>query len=123
MAFCKIMSAMVSHSNDKTIRRARQLVLPLFRRYARQFLPHRIGNAQPQRGDDGRHQGKTGERIESPGKAASVILRPAHHRRSEEAAEIADRSTRLRMPRRLPVGSPENIDFFGFVLPKLLALP
>jgi hypothetical protein len=52
-------------------------------------LSSRIGNAQPERRDDGRHQGKTGERIESPGKAAGIILRPADHGRSEEVAEIA----------------------------------
>ena len=51
--------------------------IPLFRRYARQLFPHRVGNAQPQRGNDRRHQDKAGERIEPAGKAAGVILRPA----------------------------------------------
>jgi hypothetical protein len=34
-------------------------------------------------------------KLESACKAAGVILRPAHHRRAEEAAEIADRMTEL----------------------------
>jgi len=49
--------------------------MPLFRRYARQLFSHRVGNAQPQRGNDRRHQDKAGERIEPAGKAAGVHAR------------------------------------------------
>ena len=62
----------------------------LFRRDAGHLLADRIGNAQLQRGNDGRHQGKAGQRIKSAGEAAGIVLRPTDHRRPEEAAEIAD---------------------------------
>src|SRR6516162_2039395 len=70
--------------------------MPLFRRYARQLFSHRVGNAQPQRGNDRRHQDKAGERIEPAGKAAGVHARSSLLDTTRKTAEAVPTETRLR---------------------------